>query len=79
MRTLRNARTTLTYGSEEEKLFRNEDNEAQLQYMIDNQMTTEEVINTFAPKTAAEDEGNVLGFKYGFHSDYAGYHTNAGK
>lgn len=79
MRSLRSSNMTLTYGSTEEKLFRNEDNEAQLQYMIDNQMTTEEIINTFAPKTAADDEGNVLGFKYGFSSDYAGYHTNTGK
>lgn len=79
LRTLRNARTTLTYGSTEEKLFRNEDNEAQLQYMIDNAMTTEDIINTFAPKTAEDAEGNLLGFKYGFSSEYAGYHTNTGK
>lgn len=79
LRSLRSDRTTLTYGSEEEKLFRNEDNEAQLQYMIDNAMTTEDIINTFAPKTDADAEDNVLGFKYGFSSDYAGYHTNTGK
>ena len=79
LRTLRNDRTTLTYGSTEEKLFKNEDNEVQLQYMIDNAMSTEDIINTFAPKTAADDEGNLLGFKYGFSSEYAGYHTNAGK
>lgn len=79
MRSLRNSNSTLTYGSTEEKLFRNEDNEAQLQYMIDNAMSTEDIVNAFAPKTAADDEGNLLGFKYGFSSDYAGYHTNAGK
>ena len=62
-------------GATEEKLFKNEDNEAQLQYMIDNAMTTEEIINTFAMKTAADAENNVLGFKYGFLKEYAGYHN----
>lgn len=79
MRTLRNSRSTLTYGSTEEKLFKNEDNEAQLQYMMNNTMSTEDIINTFASKTAADAENNLLGFKYGFSSEYAGYHTNAGK
>jgi len=36
-------------------------------------MTTEEIINMFALKTSADD--SVLGFKYGFLADYAGYHN----
>lgn len=75
MRTLRSSEMTLTYGSDEEKLFRDEDNEAQLQYMIDNKMTTEDIFNTFAISTAEDDENNVLGFKYGFLDEYAGYHS----
>ena len=75
LRGLRPSDKTMRYGKTEELLFRNEDNEAQLQYMIDNEMTTEDIINTFAIKTAADAEGNVLGFKYGFVSEYAGYHN----
>ena len=75
LRGLRNSDKTMRYGKDSELLFRNEDNEAQLQYMIDNAMTTEEIINTFAVKTAADAENNVLGFKYGFVSEYAGYHN----
>ncbi len=76
LRTLRGINRTLTYGATEEKLFKNEENEAQLQYMIDHTMTTEEVINTFAPKTAEDDADNVLGFAYGFSADYEGYHSH---
>ena len=63
----------MRYGKDEELLFREDKNEQQLQYMIDNNMTTAEVINMFAVKTAEED--SVLGFKYGFVSEYAGYHN----
>lgn len=75
LRGFRNSNYTMVLGATEEKLFKNEDNEAQLQYMIDNAMTTEEIINTFAMKTAADAENNVLGFKYGFLKEYAGYHN----
>ena len=74
LRGLRNSRATMLLGETEEKLFKNEDNEAQLQYIIDNGMTVEEAINTFAIKTAADDENNLLGFKYGFLKEYDGYH-----
>lgn len=76
MRTLRNSNYTMRLGKTEELLFRGEDNFTQLQYMIDNNMTVEEVINTFAMKTAADAEDNVLGFKYGFLKEYAGYHSH---
>lgn len=77
LRGLRNSNATMLLGKDEEKLFKNEDNDAQLQYIIDNAMTVEDVINTFAIKTAADDEGNVLGFKYGFLKEYDGYHKHA--
>lgn len=75
LRGLRASNKTMVYGATEEKLFRNEDNEKQLQYMIDNNMTTEAIIDTFAIKTAADAEGNVLGIEYGFLSEYSGYHN----
>lgn len=75
LRSLRDSNATLRYGSDEEKLFRDADNEAQLQYMIDHEMTTQEILDRFAVKTAADDPDNDLGFKYGFSTDYAGYHT----
>ncbi|MBQ6700597.1 MAG: HAD family hydrolase, partial [Oscillospiraceae bacterium] len=56
-------------------LFRGDDNFAQLLYMIENNMTTKEIIDTFAIKTSADD--SVLGFKYGFLTEYAGYHNIA--
>ncbi|MGN0628285.1 MAG: hypothetical protein ACI4IW_01505 [Oscillospiraceae bacterium] len=75
LRGLRASDHTMLLGATEEKLFKNEDNEVQLQYMIDNAMTTEEIINTFALKTAADAENNALGIKYGFLKEYAGYHN----
>ncbi len=75
IRTLRNSNKTMRYGKTEEKLFRDENNQAQLQYMIDHKMTVKEALDKFAAKTAADAPGNELGFKYGFHSNYAGYHT----
>ena len=76
MRTLRNSNKTLRYGKTEEKLFRDENNEAQLQYMIDNKMTVKAALDTFAIKTAADAADNKLGFKYGFTTKdtYLGYH-----
>lgn len=76
LRSLRPSDRTLRLGKDSELLFRDENNAAQLQYMIDHQMTTEEIINTFAMKTAADAPGNELGFKYGFLTKYAGYHSH---
>lgn len=82
-RTLRNSEKTIRLGKDAEQLFRTYDegepdyNQEQLNYMIKNNMSTEEVINTFAVKTDAEDGTNVLGFKYGFFQkeELSGYHT----
>ena len=75
LRSLAASDWTLRYGKSEYLLFRNEDNFAQLQYMIDNGMTTEEIINTFAMKTSAD--ASEFGVKYGFLTEYAGYHNIA--
>ena len=75
LRTFRNSNSTLRYGNDKEQLFKNEENEAQLRYMIENKMSVEDVINTFAIKTDKDAEGNVLGFKYGFLDEYSGYHN----
>lgn len=50
-------------------------NEMQLEYMRENKMTTEEIIDTFAIKTPEDSEENKLGFEYGFLSeaDFSGY------
>lgn len=77
LRTLRPSNKTLVLGSDTEKLFKNEDNETQLQYMIDNNMTTKDAINKFAVKTSADAQGNTLGFAYGFLTKYTGYHSHA--
>ena len=73
LRSLAASDWTLRYGKSAYLLFREGKNFEQLQYMIDNGMTTEEIVNMFALKTAEED--SVLGFKYGFVSEYAGYHN----
>ena len=59
-----------TYGEGEDNL-----NEIQLEYMRENNMTTQEIIETFAIKTDAKSPDNRLGFEYGFLSqdDFAGY------
>lgn len=75
LRSLRNHTATMLLGKEEEQILKNDDNWAQLLWIIDNNMTVEDAINTFAMKTAAED--SALGFKYGFLKEYDGYHKHA--
>lgn len=75
MRKLRSSNKTVRLNETEEKLFANEDNEALLKYMIDNKLTTKDVINTFCIKTEADAENNPLGVAYGFMTEYDGYHS----
>ncbi|MEN6389469.1 MAG: hypothetical protein ABFD04_03585 [Syntrophomonas sp.] len=77
LRGFRNSNSTLTLGETEGKLFRNEDNYAQLQYITDKNMSIEDAINTFAIKTSENESDNVLGLKYGFLTEYSGYHAIA--
>lgn len=84
-RSLRDSDATVRLDEKEEEahLFRNygegqlNQNEVQLEYMRENKMTTEEIINTFAIKTKADDEDNRLGFDYGFLSrdEFQGYRS----
>ena len=76
LRRLRPSNKTITFGTKEEKLFKNADNAAQLKYMIDNAMQIGDIIDSFAIKTAADEQNNALGFKYGFLDLYGGYHKH---
>lgn len=76
LRTLRNSNASLTLGATEEKLFREEKNELQLKYMMDNKLSTKEYMDLFAIATPEDAPENVLGFKYGFLKEYAGYHSH---
>ena len=73
-RTLRNSNRTIRYGSEEEILFRSSENETQLQRMIDEHMTVRDILNSFAIKQEAGENG--FDFNTGFLTEYAGYHTH---
>jgi hypothetical protein len=66
LRGLRPERTTMRLGKTEAALFRNEDNQTQLDKMVELGMDTETVINDFAIKTAAGDPKYGFAFKYGF-------------
>lgn len=82
-RSLRDSDATVRLGESEQDahVFRNygegqdNENELQLEYMRENNMTTEEIINVFSIKTKAKDPDNKLGFEYGFikKGDYPGY------
>lgn len=74
LRSFRNSRYTLIYGQTQEKLFKNEENFAQLEYFCKHRMSTEEIINNWAIKKSGEKSG--LGFDTGFISEYDGYHSH---
>ena len=71
-RTLRNSNRTILLSGEE-ALFKNTDNETQLQRMIDGKMTVADIINNFSIKQAAGENG--FDFNTGFLTEYAGYHS----
>ena len=62
---------TLRLGKDALLLTRSEDHMAMLNYMIENELTTEEAINLFTVKTSADD--SVIGIKHGCVSEYNGY------
>ncbi len=84
-RTLRDSDATVRLGESEQDahIFRNygEDeinyNEAELEYMRENNMTTEEIVNTLSIHTDEKDPENRLGFEYGFldKSSFKGYRS----
>jgi hypothetical protein len=73
-RTFRNGNSTILLGSEEETLFKGPENRIQLQRMIDEKMTIRDILNTFAVRQKAGENG--FDFNTGFVSEYAGYHTH---
>ena len=62
---------TLRLGKDALLLTRSEDHMAMLNYMIENELTTEEAINLFTVKTSADEA--VIGIKHGCVSEYNGY------
>ena len=60
LRSFRSSNKTLRYGSDEEKLFANQDNEDQLAEMIRNNLTVKQAINTYSSN---------------FLKSYSGYHS----
>ena len=73
LRSFRNSRSTLRYGQTEEKLFKNEENYAQLESFKKDGLTTEEIINKWS--IVRDEESSGLGFKTGFLEEYDGYHS----
>jgi hypothetical protein len=69
----------VTEGSEGQppKMFANADNQTQLDYIINNEMTVEEAFNKFAIKKKKGEEGNPFNFDIGFLKTYDGYHSQA--
>ena len=73
-RTLRSSNKTILYGSEKETLFKNADNYAQLEKMIEENLTTKDILNNWSLKSIADE--NVFEFDTGFLTEYAGYHSH---
>ncbi len=73
MRTLSGTRETLRFGKDAPMLFANEDVQTLYQYVVDNNLTVGDFLNTFAVKTAADAEGNPIALKFGCVKEYAGY------
>ena len=71
-RTFRNSNATILYGEDKETLFKNSDNEAQLQKMIDEKMKVQDILNTYSIKQKAGENG--FEFDTGFLKEYTGYH-----
>ena len=74
LRTLRDNNKTVKLNGEE-KLFRDEHNDALLQAMIDGKMSVRDAFRKYAVKTPAAENG--LGFDTGFLDEYRGYHAIA--
>lgn len=73
-RTLRSSNSTILLGNEKETLFKNADNFAQLQKMIDEKMTTKDILDRWSLRSAGDENG--FGFDIGFITEYAGYHSH---
>jgi soluble P-type ATPase len=75
LRKLNPKRTTWRLGKSSELLFRGSDNYTQLDKMIELGMDTKTIVDDFAIKTPAGDPKYGFDFKYGFLTEYDGYHS----
>ncbi len=74
LRSLRPSNLTMMVGSDKEQLFRNEDNQKELDYMIAKKLTVKQAIDGMAVKTSPmKDEIGIS--KIGFLKEYNGYHS----
>ena len=73
-RSLRNSNSSILLDSNKETLFKNVENEKQFQKMIDDKMTTRDILNTWSLKQEAGKNG--FDFNTGFLTEYAGYHSH---
>lgn len=71
LRSLRPSNQTLRVGDTEERLFANEDNQAVLDFMMANHLTTREAIEKFCIHTT----DSLIGVTYGWTDAYEGYHS----
>lgn len=75
MRCLRDCPRTVSFGSVDERLFADGDNEALYNRIVEEGMSVKEALESFCLKTPADSPGNTLGFEYGFLDAYRGYHS----
>lgn len=72
-RGLRPSNATLRYTEGEEILFATSENQAQLDWIKANKLSTAEVLDKFCIFTDARE--SPLGFEYGWLDEYSGYHS----
>ncbi len=70
-RGFRPSNATLRFGNAAEQLFANTDNQTQLNYFIEHDMSLTDIFNTFSIYTT----GGCFNFPYGFLDSYHGYHS----
>lgn len=70
--SLRPSNSTIKIGETEETLFGDDNILKTLGYFKQNNLTTADILNTFAVKSPEE---SALGFEYGFLDSYRGYHS----
>ena len=75
LRSFRAGNASIKVGKTEEALLRNTDNELELQYFIDNRLSTKDIIDRFCIVTPADDPNNPICIEYGFLKEYPGYHS----
>ncbi len=78
LRGMRKSNATMRLGDSEETLFADQESfDAIIKYWTDNKMSVKDALDTFAIKTAADAEDNLIGYQYGCVKTYDGYHSHA--